>query len=423
MGPRFWQGRWPVAWAIAAVSIIFAIGWFTTGSSYLAWRFLGVRSPFPAFSDLRAVGGWIDCAQKGIDPYINATCDPMGWGRLDNLPSIWLHLGAFGISSASTNALGCLLIVLLCASLLLIYDTRTGLSGALAFAAVVSPPVLLLAERGNVDILMFASLVATAYVMAKRTDLGAMLVQCAVIAFLMILKIYPIAGAVVLVQRKYGRIAIVLMGVLAMIGLLGVIGLRELKAIALHTPQIVDLTYGDMPIFIAANDHGLLLTTFDTSELRFIATLIALILAGIASTVTLLWPSMLRGFLPALNLAQPIGAVTVSCVSVFCFSFLLGANFDYRLIFLVGVLPALLNAYDVGQPAGGLLAAGAVVLFLWASRISSHILVPFEVLDWSLFVVGVMWLTQTAFEDPHVKIGDERELHGRPGVEAVAEMN
>jgi hypothetical protein len=91
----------------------------------------------------------------------------------------------------------------------------------------------------------------------------------------------------------------------------------------------------------------------------------------------------------------------MSCASVFCFSFLLGANFDYRLVFLLGVLPALLSAYDAEQRTGSLVAAGAIVLFLWVSRVSSHLLVPFEILDWALFLVGVMWLAQTVFRYPN----------------------
>jgi hypothetical protein len=107
MDVRLWQGRWSIVLAIATVSTIFAIGWLTTSSSYLAWRFLGVRSLLPAFADLRAGGGWIDCAEKGIDPYTNGVCDP--WGRLNNLPSMWLHLGAVGIDVETTTR--CALIV------------------------------------------------------------------------------------------------------------------------------------------------------------------------------------------------------------------------------------------------------------------------------------------------------------------------
>jgi hypothetical protein len=396
MDLQFWRGRWPVGWAIAVVSAIFAIGWLTTGSPYLAWRFLGVRSLAPTFADLRGITSVIDCAKQGSDPYATAACDP--FGRLFNHPWIWLHFDSIGMSSASTNYFGCLFIVLICTTLLLIYDTRNTITGALAFASVVSPPVLLLAERGNVDALMFACLVISTYLLAKRTSFGAILVQCAVITFLTLLKIYPIAGATVFIQRKFGYLAIALTGMLAVIGILGVIGFNELKAIGLNTPQTTDLSYGDMAIFLAANSHGLLPKTFDAWQLRLIATSTALMVAGIASGVALFWPGMLRGFLPKPDSIVPTGAVATSCVSVFCFSFLLGANFDYRLVFLVGALPMLLNTYDTDRRARNLLAAGAVVLFLWLSRISTHVLVLFEIMDWSLFVVGIMWLT-TLFHD------------------------
>ena len=398
MGSRFWQGRWPVVLAIVAVSAIFTLGWFTTGESDRAWRLLGVPSLFPTFADLRTITHAIDCMRKGLDPYTTGVCDP--WGRLYNYPSIWLHLGAIGISSTSTNAIGLIFIGLLCASLLLIYDTGTATSGALAFAAAVSPPILLLLERGNIDVLMFVSLVISAYLMAKRTGLGATLAQSGLIAFLAILKIYPIAGAVVLSHKKLGYFAIALTCVLAAIGMLSVVGPGELNVIALNTPQAIGRSYGDAPIFMAAKDHGLLPATFDAVALRVSAGATALALASIAFTLSLLRADILRGILPVLDSGSARGAVAMSCMSVFCFSFLLGTNFDYRLVFLLGVLPALLDAYDVERRAKCLIVPGAIVLFLWLSRVSLYILVPFELLDWSLFVIGVMWLARSIFHQP-----------------------
>ncbi len=42
-----------------------------------------------------------------------------------------------------------------------------------------------------------------------------------------------------------------------------------------------------------------------------------------------------------------------------------------------------------------IIAPATIVLFLWMSRISSRVPVPFEMLDWLIFVTGVMWLMRT----------------------------
>jgi hypothetical protein len=270
-------------------------------------------------------------------------------------------------------------------------------SGALAFAAVVSPPVLLLVERGNIDAVIFAGLVIPLFLMAKRSGVVTTCSLCGLIAFLAILKIYPIAAAIVLAHRKFGFAAMAFAVVLAVTGLLCAVGLSELKTIAQNTPQTLGMSYGDMPIFIAANSRHLLPTNLDAGMLRMVAGITAIVLAALAFSLSLFYSNVLRSLLPVLDPTVSIGAVAIACVAIFCFSFLLGTNFDYRLVFLLGVMPVLLNAYDAEQRFGTLLAAAAIVLFLWLSRISSYVLVPFEVLDWSLFTVGVMWLTQTVF--------------------------
>ena len=76
---------------------------------------------------------------------------------------------------------------------------------------------------------------------------------------------------------------------------------------------------------------------------------------------------------------------------------MLGSNYDYRLVFLLAVLPVLLIAHDAERRVATMVAPVTIVLFLWMSRISSCIPVPFEVLDWLIFVTGVMWVTQTIF--------------------------
>ena len=290
-----------------------------------------------------------------------------------------------------------LFIGLLCATLLLIFDTRTMVSGALVFAAVVSPPILLLVERGNIDALMFAGLVIPIYIMAKRTSAGTTLVQCGLIAFLTVLKIYPIAAVVVLARRRFGYRAMALTIALAVVGLLGVIGPAELKTIAINTPQSVAGSYGDLPMFIVAYNHGLLPAAFDGDKLRLIAGVTAIVLAGAALAFSLLFPRIPRTFLPSLNPTTGTGAAAISCLAVFCFSFLLGTNFDYRLVFLLGVLPPVLIAYDEEQRSTTLSIAGLIVSLLWISRVSWHIPVWFEIMDWSLFVAGIMWLTQAIF--------------------------
>ncbi len=398
MGLGFCRGRGAVGWAITGLAGVLIAAWLSTGSPYSAWRFLGVPFLSPAFADLRSITHALDCVANGVDPLTTNACDP--FGRPFNYPSIWLRLGVLGISSASTDVIGFLFMALFWASLLLIYDTRTTASGLVAFAAAISPPVLLGLERGNIDVFIFATSVITVYFLAKRTGIGATLVQCATIACLAVLKIYPIAIATILARRRWGFTGIALTGALAAIGLLGLDGPEGLKTIARNTPNGTALSYGALPIFLSANDHGLLPEVFTSDTLHLISAGTALALAGIAILVALRQPGILRGILPGLDLASPNGAIALACVSIFCFSFLLGSNFDYRLIFLLGILPVLLAAHESEGRADTMIAPATIVLFLWASRFSTHFFVPFEIFDWSMFIISMMWAAQTVFARP-----------------------
>jgi hypothetical protein len=254
---------------------------------------------------------------------------------------------------------------------------------------------------------MFVASTMIFYLLAKQSDLRATLLLCGGIASLAILKIYPIGGATLLAHRRWGFAGIALTGALTLSGLLGLGGLEELKTIALNTPQSTWLSYGDpqstwlsygdLPIFLIAKNHGLLPAFFDIGTLRVVAAMTAIAVAGIAILVSLRRPDILNRVFPALDPASRAGAVTVSGLSIFCASFVLGSNYDYRLVFLLAVLPVLLIAHDAERRVATLVAPATIVLFLWMSRISSHIPVPFEALDWLIFVTGVMWVTQTIF--------------------------
>ena len=68
------------------------------------------------------------------------------------------------------------------------------MSGILAFAAVLSPPILFGVERGNIDVLMFVASTMLFYLLAKQNNLRATLLLCGGIVFLSVLKIYPMAA-------------------------------------------------------------------------------------------------------------------------------------------------------------------------------------------------------------------------------------
>jgi hypothetical protein len=73
--------------------------------------------------------------------------------------------------------------------------------------------------------------------------------------------------------------------------------------------------------------------------------------------------------LPSLQRRTLSDEVCLACLAVFCFSFLLGSNYNYRLIFLLGTLPRLIEEWEARGGWQRLLTPCLVLALLWAVRL------------------------------------------------------
>src|SRR4051812_33626195 len=101
----FLYSRGPVFLGVATIGLILAVGVHFRGGLVAAWHMIKVPALSPSFADTRTITGPIDCVLAGTDPY-SSTCQP--WGQHYNYPIIWLDLRYLGITSRSTDLLGCL---------------------------------------------------------------------------------------------------------------------------------------------------------------------------------------------------------------------------------------------------------------------------------------------------------------------------
>lgn len=361
----------------------------------------------PSFADLRTITHGIDCLLNGRDPYVVSLCDP--WGRVYNYPSIWLHLGNFGISSAATDIIGTIFIVLTIISLLLLFHTETAASAIIVFLASCSPPILFGLERGNVDVFIFSILVIFYSFLSKMGGRSRSLGISCTIILLTVLKIYPIAAAAVFARGRRGYLYAFFTALVAIVALLLTAGGHELKAIAANTPQQTWLSYGELRIFLAARQvwwHQSELgdkvgslpfdsaAGFASQRFRLMSGVFTLTVAMGSIYLLFRRSKLILNFVPELEPTSARGAIAISCLAIFCFTFMLGSNFDYRLIFLLGVLSGSLHAYDIKRQRSLLIVPGVILIFCWLSFLSIGTL-PFlldELLDWVLFLGGIAWL-------------------------------
>ncbi len=175
-------------------------------SARVKWDvFIGPGAMSPVFADLRVITSNADCVSQTEWAVGSTDCDP--WGRAYNYPSqLPRLLNFFGLGYAESGLLGIFQIfALACCWGLLVYVTRGGRLNlrhvALNALALFSPPVLLLVERGNSDILVFCLLVLIGVALSgNRKTLGGFLIVVATS-----LKLYPLGALLALLLTKGSR--------------------------------------------------------------------------------------------------------------------------------------------------------------------------------------------------------------------------
>jgi len=285
-------------------------------------RHVGVPPMRPSFADVRAVTGACESVRLGLDPMLANPGD--AWARAFNYPRVWLLLAPLGVGNDHAPMFAALLWAAAAVGLAwLALQVDRGLALAGFALLTVSPPFAFALERANTDLLMFALLAAALSTLARRPWLCAALLSVA-----SMLKLFPAAALVVFVragprQRAAGAAAALLVGAY-------LFGISEQFAqIAANTQREPSISYG------CALAPNALVRALDwpsaVARVLALAPLLALALGA------LLLSRRVRA--PALSTAQA-GALRVGA-AVYLGTFLLGSNFDYRLLFLVFVAPAL----------------------------------------------------------------------------------
>lgn len=360
-------------------------GYAMTGNLRGAWRGVGVPSMAPAFADIRSITHSIDCFEQGRDPYVDWGCDP--WGRPYNLPPVWLSLGQAGVDSSWTNVIGFTLILSVFASFYWILGTRTLFSAIMAFFAMLSPAILLGMERGNSDFVIFVLLVLGIYASARSPAAMRLPLTGVLIVSLSVLKLYPVAAALALARGRRGWMIAVSLAVFSAAAFLAA-AYAHLPQIFGNTPQGFNLSFGSGTLFLRAADS--LGFAYDQRLAFRVAGSVIATGLGLAIFV-LIWLGrfdQVTAALPRVELGRPADDLAIACAAMFCFVFLLGSSWNYRLIFVVGVLPVALRAFDENLNWRDAILPLMMVAFLWVSRLP--VLWPAlwpldEALNWALF--------------------------------------
>jgi hypothetical protein len=170
-------------------TIVNAIFWVIRLKNW--WHFFGVTTMKPEFADLRAYTAQVSCAQNGVS-FIEENCDP--WDRNIGGLRIWVPIFRFfNLNESRTFAMGLAMQILLIASIYCItYLFRINLSAqrnfSLMLLLLLSPPLVLVIERGQTESLFFVSIAFVGFLLNRNQKHFAFLILGA----LAILKYYPL---------------------------------------------------------------------------------------------------------------------------------------------------------------------------------------------------------------------------------------
>ena len=318
--------------------MIYHLGWNVT------WNFLNVPPMSTCFGDLQTIAGAKDSLSAGFDPLISNPNDILG-GRSMNYPRVWLFLPYLGFSKVHVPFLGCFFLALFLLSVVLICpDRMKAWQLVYVMLFLLSPAVLLGIERGQTDLFIFFLVVMA--VLAYQANQTCLFTLIVLLGFS--LKLYPVfaliglfspskrlAPSVSEVEKKSNRFRWLWL-LLALLYVLGYVVLTwsDLLLIRKATPMGYYRSYGVLTWCLAAKRY----LPDGFAALKMVA-YGAIACLSVAICVN-------AGLTPGKGHVSDIGNSTATPAfivgaSVYCGTFLLGSNYDYRQLFILLVLPNL----------------------------------------------------------------------------------
>jgi hypothetical protein len=379
------DGRLLLAAVLAVYFLVVAIPHLIWGAD--VWRFLGVPTGPSPFFDTRNLTAALECRRLGYDPLRESPCDP--WGRPLNYPRVWLTLRWLGLNQSHTDLLAVVFILLFVASIFMLIGRIPLGSGVVVALAVCSPSVMLAVERGNMDIVIFA-LLTLALLVWRRGRWGDV-ASPLIVLLAATAKIYPVLALPAFAFARRHRSARVAIACVVAFGIYALVTLGDIAANARLAPQGDYRAYGAR-ILLAAIYHRFVPERWQggAATKQLLATIPILVAAPFV------WVAGRRR-LPDVDpdvaswrrLAFWIGGL------VFVGTFAVGNNFDYRLVFLLLMLPQLLvwSIADEGEPRRwlGAVTLLTVLVLLWIGALSELLARTDEIVTWAaVLMVSVL---------------------------------
>ena len=293
---------------VALVGCISYFGWTRT------WSAIFILQPSPAFLDMRSIQGAVISARQGLNPHMSNPNDP--YRRVSNYPLIWVKIGeALNLPDESRFRQFCSLVILCFVGVSAYILYRFPSFGLLA--CLLSTATLLGIVRANTDLIIYSLVFVFALAFPKTLSPVPILVATA-------LKLYPVFSLVIfLIKRQFLLFLLSLTATLAIFAYMWD-ELAIIWSIPLETGDSY-LTYG----------FNSLAPYFSLQGLRLVT------LLCLAIFVTALYLKKMEGPHRHQQEDEFEFSLFLAGASIYVGTFIVWANWDYRLMFLIFCIPFL----------------------------------------------------------------------------------
>jgi hypothetical protein len=337
---KMFSVRFPYRTALAIV--VFSVFTFLilvyifTGITLLPWVM------DPPFGDLISITAGTDCIRAGYDPYTYSGFDP--WQRFFNYPKIWLTIFNFiNLNREATNYMGIILAGLYAIATIFLFNLKKLVHFLFVGLIILSPPVFLLLERGNSDIIIYLLVVGSIYYLRRSAfinETARLHLIYLVILFAAILKLYPVfLLPIILFERASVRNQLVI-GIYYSVILITyfLINYNDFLMISKNTPRPEDaLSFGKnvgLNHFLSSGNLALVSNS-----------VFALLFAG-AFYYCSRFKDQLNKIIPVSENDKSRIYLFLAGAFLYAGTFFIGNNYDYRLVFVVFMIPFLIDIFD-----------------------------------------------------------------------------
>jgi hypothetical protein len=318
---------------ILSLWLVILISFLTYGYEN-TWRLWNIPTMMPPFGDFQLIPSSAETFRMGIDPMVENPREP--FGRIFNYPRIWYLLFYTNISMDDTIWIGIVLIMLFFISVMLFPGKMQFLDALFLLGFLFSPAVMLLCERGNVDLAFFVFCA-----LAIISESYSSILSFILILFGAIWKLFPILGLSIFLKKEKEMFFRWFFTGCFLFSIYVVLSFNSFRAAWKLTQRGSDNSYG---IYVFVDRFHIALENtlskwMPTNQVAFILKAGPYLIISVLIFLVLFWTFRNRYHLETTN-QRNLDSFRMGA-AIYIGTFLMGNNWDYRLAFLLFVIPQL----------------------------------------------------------------------------------